>query len=354
MVFVRDTTRRLVFPDGVFIADPDASSSGGPVVPSGYPSPPPPSQPSPPEYQDPPPPPPQPPLPPPELEPGEENDDLSPEFVKAMGEAMINSRSEPDVEDNASTPDSMPDLASSSEEADYNGADSDNSGPVHDAMDDDSTAPTVNDIHDRMTDFRRQGPPGQDRHGGIDYQVFHTHLSWHRHRAWDTMSMTPGRQPPAVQDLWRTREEREALTWLGNLARISESDLPNNTEIRTEFAQAARQIAVRHLEAHRVDRGPESFHASEFTWTFRCTDGCGWAEVSEDDIELCPRCLETSRTKQPKKYPTFLNEVCAESYDSRPSDWFYFCHMCQKCTWHSRCCSANTRCVDVRALKRLH
>ena len=54
----------------------------------------------------------------------------------------------------------MPDLVSSPEaksedsvsEADF-GTDSDNSVPDHDAMDDDSTAPTVNDIRDRLIDF---------------------------------------------------------------------------------------------------------------------------------------------------------------------------------------------------------
>ena len=259
-------------------------------------------------------------------QPGGEKEDLSPEYVKALGEALINSRSEPDVED-TSTPPSMPDLVSSSEEADYNGmadesSGSDDSGPVHDAMDCDSTAPTVNDIHERMADFRLQGPHGQDLQGAPqpDYQIFSTYLNWRQQRAWDHMTMTPGRQSREVQSFWRERDRREALIWLGSLARISEAEVSSNTDVDTELALAARRLLNRD---HRADRSPESFQAFEFSWTFRCTDGCGWAEDSEVDIEQCPRCYPLYR--QPKKYPTFLDKVGAEAYNSRPSDSFATC-----------------------------
>ena len=268
---------------------------------------------------------------------------------------MFNSRSEPGGED-TSTPPSMPDLICSSEEADYDGmadesSSSGDSGPVHDAMDCDSTAPTVNDIQERMADFRLRGPHGQDVPGDSlpDYQIVSTYLNWHQQRAWDPMTMTPGRQSQAVQNWWIERDRREALTWLGSLARISEAEVSSNTDVDIELALAARRLVNRD---HSADRSRESFQAFEFSWTFRCTDGCGWAENSEVDIEQCPRCYPIYR--QPKKYPTFLDKVGAEAYNSRPSDWFYFCHMCQQCTWHSKCCSVNTPCVDVRALKWYH
>ena len=308
----------------------EASSIGESSAPSGYPCPPPPSQPSPPEYQSPPPPPPQLPLPPPTLEPGEEDDDAS-------------------LHQGWATPGSDSTLP----EADF-GSDSDHSVPEQDVMDDESTAPTVNDLGSRLIEVSLQS-----RHGSPlpDHAIFGGGpMDWRRHRPWDPMSSTPGRQSLAVQNWWREQDRQAALAWMSGLARVDETDASSTAvELDSEYADSheARRAAYQALENHRASRGPGSFEAQQFTWTFRCPDsGCGWAEESEDDVELCPRCLGVARTTQPMKFRTFLNKVCEECYDNHAKDWFYFCHLCLECTWKSRCCSTNTSCVDVRALKR--
>ena len=124
-------------------------------------------------------------------------------------------------------------------------------------------------------------------------------------------------------------------------------------ELDTENADGheARRAASQALETHRVSRGPDSFEAQQFTWTFRCPiRGCGWGDVSEDKVAHCRRCLGVGMAVQPMKYPTFIDTVCPQCFDSQEEDWFYFCHLCLQCTWTRRCCS--TECVDVRALKR--
>ena len=190
-------------------------------------------------------------------------------------------------------------------------------------------------------------------------------MDWYRRRPWDPMSITPGRQSLPVQNWWRERDQQEALAWLhqqaalartSSLARVDETDASSTAvEIDTEHAGSheARRAAQQALEDHRASRGPGSFESQQFTWTFRCPDsGCGWAGVSDDDVGLCPRCLAVDRPTTPMKFPTFMDKVCKEYYDSHAYNWFYFCHLCLECTWKSRCCSPNTSCVDVRALKR--
>ena len=166
---------------------------------------------------------------------------------------------------------------------------------------------------------------------------------------WDPMSSTPGRQAMTWRN-WRRNEERVAM--LANIA--AENDASSTAvEIDTENIDSheARRSARQALETHRVSRGPDSYEAQQFTWTFRCPiNGCGWADVSETTVAHCRRCREVGAVVQPKKYPTFLDTVCQHCFDNREEDWFYFCHICQKCTWTRRCC--RTDCVDVQALKR--
>ena len=125
-------------------------------------------------------------------------------------------------------------------------------------------------------------------------------------------------------------------------------------EIDTENGDSyeARLSARQALETHRVLIGPDSYDAQQFTWTFRCPiDGCGWQVVSDTTISHCLRCYEGQAVVQPKKYPTFIDTVCQWWFDNQEEDWFYFCHICQTCTWQRRCCGTN--CVDVQALKRV-
>ena len=194
-------------------------------------------------------------------------------------------------------------------------------------------------------------------------------MEWYQRRPWDPMSMTPGRQPLQVQNWWRERDQRDALTWLqqqaelawrSSLARVDETDASSTAvEIDTEHAcsQQARRAALQALDEYRASRGPGSYEPQQFTWTFRCPDrGCGWAGVSDHDDGPCPRCLAAERTTAPLKFPTFMDKVCEVCFDNQVEDWFYFCHTCLKCTWKRRCCldarGVRTECVDVRALKR--
>ena len=183
-------------------------------------------------------------------------------------------------------------------------------------------------------------------------------MDWYQRRPWDFMSITPGRQPLQVQNSWRERDQRHALAWLqqqaqqvwsSSLTRVDEDASSTVVEIDTE----ARRAALRALEECRASGGSGSYLPQQFCWTFRCPDiGCGWAEMADDYGGHCPRCFAVNRTTVPLKFPTFMNKVGEEPYDNYPSNWFYFCHVCLKCTWKSNCCSPNSKCVDVRALKR--